>query len=718
MAKFYQRYLPPPTSTVIQYGYRGANLTVNGANYTAATNLEQVGNYQLNPACNDYGTCVASLAVSCVFEPSFFANQFDLTGGRFSGEYQAGIYQSYGTTIDPCNNFYTFKNHTCLCATTFCVNTSSAVSCTQGCVLPGSAAVNTCPVAADTCCGVYSGTGYCFRTPSYSAGGNYYIVESPSGTFNCIVPFTQYGVGLGLCCACICAPAVCAFEPTFGDTCPVGFYNSCANVSYYRAGGNGVCCWCILPYGPAVYGLGQACTGVCQSDGMMFGASCAMNLGFCYICTSISASCSNFTVSAFNSGAYLNSTCAAGTPELGVRTFLTTKSPYQFYMLHNSTNGGIQGVDVSTSTAVLVRLSLRVFNLGGGTTTVLLNHKKGLPGLVIPSQSDIETTTAYRYYMINFNGADAWGTTTASQTISIFRTELNLSTGAITANVNYALTMSTSTQAAIYANAGVNGTYTGQYNNPQVRRQTVNRIWYSVDGNGVRRLHMGVYNTNGSGQITSGNGFNNGLTQGAMFQIYSWSLNDGAFTAAYIGAVNTAQYAPRYFCPLDSNWNTIYAGSSFGNDNTFTLNQTTGLYQYAATMNYIGSRLFQDYSGRWAVQVVDTSISANSLYSNYIDFLSNTVGNTLVISASTTTFVYTGTTISGNILVNVYNYQGTRTSSTVALSIIGATTTPGMQFAGATYNTTVVCSTSTDTSVAISIVSAQSSKVVGTITSN
>jgi hypothetical protein len=90
----------------------------------------------------------------------------------------------------------------------------------------------------------------------------------------------------------------------------------------------------------------------------------------------------------------------------------------------------------------------------------------------------------------------------------------------------------------------------------------------------------------------------------------------------------------------------------------------------------------------------------------------------VVISANTTTFIYTGTTITGNILVNVYNYLGNRTSSTVALNIIGATSTPGMQFAGAVYNTSVTCSTSTDTSVAIQIVSAASSKVIGTVTQN
>jgi hypothetical protein len=711
MAKFYQRYFPQPASTAIQYGYRGNNLIVNGQTYTAATNLEQVGNYQFNPACNDKGACIASMTVNCVFEPSYFANQYDLTGSRFSGEFAAGIFQSYNTWCDANNSFWTFKNLGCNAFTPYCVNTSTALSCTQGCVLSGSSAssCNAYGVPVITCSGSFF--------INANSCTNYYIVESPVGTFNCIHPMTQVNYGHGGYCSCLTYCGAVGPEVTFGDT-SYSQYATNAGASGQILGpygqGIGFQTTCYTPYNcsVSVYGVNN---NAYASDSLFFGGTCCQYTFGAY-CVGGGSGC--YTSCASINGGYLNYACAAGTIEGGVRTFLTAKSPYQFYMLHNAATGGIHGVDISTSSQTTVRLSLRFFNQSAGTTTVLLNHKKGLPGLVIPSQADLETATAYRYYMINFNGADAWGTTTASQTISIFRTELNLTTGAITANINYALTMSTSTQAAIYANAGVNNTYVSQYNNPQFRRQTVNRIWYSVDAQGTRRLHMGVYNTNGTGFVTNGNGFANGSLQGAMFQIYSWSLNDVGFSATYLGAVNTAPYSPRYFCPLDVYWNTLYSGSSFGNDVTFTLNQTTGLYQYAATMNYIGTRLFQDVNGRWAVQVYDNTITGNGAVSNYIDFLSNTVGNTLVISASTTTFVYTGTTISGNILVNVFNYLGVRTSSTVALSIVGAATTPGMQFAGATYSTSVVCSTSTDTSVAISIVSAQSSKVVGTITSN
>jgi hypothetical protein len=226
---------------------------------------------------------------------------------------------------------------------------------------------------------------------------------------------------------------------------------------------------------------------------------------------------------------------------------------------------------------------------------------------------------------------------------------------------------------------------------------------------------LGVYNTNGTGLVSIANTFNLPNGRGSMFQIYSWSLNDSTFAATYLGSVNTAAYAPRYFCPLNSNWTIIYSGSSFSNDVIYVLNAGTGLYQYQSTQQYNASRLFQDYSGRWATQVFDNTIVANSVTSNYIDILSTNVGSTLLISASTTTFVYTGTTINGNILVNVFDYLGNRLAQSVTLNVIGATATPGIAFTGGTYNTIITTSTSTDTSVAIQLISSAQAKIIGTV---
>jgi hypothetical protein len=200
-----------------------------------------------------------------------------------------------------------------------------------------------------------------------------------------------------------------------------------------------------------------------------------------------------------------------------------------------------------------------------------------------------------------------------------------------------------------------------------------------------------------------------------MFKIYSWSVDDSAFTASYIGSVSTATYAPTYFCPLTSSWTTLYTGSAFGNDNIFTLNATTGLYQYASTMPYKAARLFKDKDGRWSTHLIDTTTTINGLYNNYFDIVTADVGSTLVITANVTSYTYSGNTISGNVNVDVYNYLGNRVAKTVALSVVGATTTPGITFSSGQYSASVVTSTSATTVVPINVISSASAKIVGTV---
>jgi hypothetical protein len=413
-------------------------------------------------------------------------------------------------------------------------------------------------------------------------------------------------------------------------------------------------------------------------------------------------------------GAYLQYNTPHGATDMGVRVFLVSRNQYRYYFLHNSQVGGIQGTD-TTSTALSARLSLRLFNAANSTTTVVQTFKKGLSGLVIPSNPDLDSTTGYRFYMMSFNGADLFANSTLSQRVSVFRMELNLLSGSTTALIPYTMNMTTSSMRQIYINAGHDNTGNSVYTDSNFRRQTVNRVWYSVDSNNVRRLHLGVYNTNGTGFVTVANTFNIAGGRGSMFQIYSWSLDDSTFAATFLGSTNTAAYGPRYFCPLNANWTIIYSGSSFTNDVIYVLNAGTGLYQYQSTMQYIASRLFQDASGRWAVQVYDNTILQNGMYSNYIDILSTNVGTTLIISANTTTFVYTGTTIDGTIQVNVFDYLGNRLAQQVTLNVIGATTTPGIAFTGGTYNTIITTSASTDTNVAIQLISSAQAKIVGTV---
>jgi len=710
MAKFYQRYLPPPTQTLVQYGYAGQNYVVNGQFYNGSNNLEMINNYQGSPACTDAGLQISPIVAACTFEPGYIANSFDLTGSRFSGEYAAGCFQSYGTALD--SNYNTsFKNLGNTPAVCFNINTSSNTACLQGCVLPGS----TCAAftaTAQICYVPQAGTNY---TVVNSAITNYLVVESPAGSFTCFAPYsslTQAQCTAWCCLACYCYSGP-VNESTFGDTCTT--YQGAPGGSNGVTGSCNVNCNCYMCInctwvhsGCCVYGRYST---IQVPDNLFFGGTCSSNI----IAWNPSGMVINTATTQLNNGAYLQYNAPFGSVDYGVRTFLVNRNQYRYYFLHNSQVGGIQGAD-TTSTALSARLSLRLFNAANSTTTVVQTFKKGLSGVLIPSNPDLDSSTGYRFYMMSFNGSDIFTNSTLSQTISIFRMELNLLSGSTTALIKYDLSsMSTSSQRQIYVNAGHDNTGNSVYTDSNFRRQTVNRVWYSVDANGVKRLHLGVYNTNGTGLVSIANTFNLPGGRGSMFQIYSWSLNDSTFAAAYLGSLSTAAYGPRYFCPLNSNWTIIYSGSTFSNDVIYVLNAGTGLYQYQSTQQYNASRLFQDYSGRWAVQVFDNTIVANSVTSNYIDILSTNVGSTLLISASTTTFVYTGTTINGNILVNVFDYLGNRLAQSVTLNVIGATATPGIAFAGGTYSTVITSSTSTDTSVAIQLISSAQAKIIGTV---
>lgn len=722
MAKFYTRYLstpatPSPVNNTVFYGYRGNNYTVNGQFYTSSTNVKQTDNFQTACACNPCQNILASLAVDSVFEPGLLANSFDLLGSKLPNDYQVGKFQSYATNCTS-RGEWTFKNMYTGSEAVFCVQTSNATSCLEGCVM-GSTAPGTTPQMCST-------SGSCV-TCYYPCFPNYRVVEKPSGTYNCFQPWTFMSVSAGNGNCDMYAYCCCAPEQTFGNTC-CPFYpatsgcNCCINCRMWCAGWccsfiPGVFCqynWCQpTSYTPLVEGferVPQGCTNMynsnCygQSDGLVFGQNrmflCCSGAYWCY-----------YSHHVYGSQPYPSGTNMS-TNEQGVRVFLSRSSGHTFYLHHDSNVGGIQGVD--TSTAAVSRLTLKNFNHGTNATTVLTTFKKGVSGLVIPSQPDQDTTTAYRFYMISFNGAD-----TASQTISIYRPSLDLSTGSATVGSAYTLTMTAGEQAAIYANLGHNNTHTSQYDFANFRRTTVNRIWYSTDTNNVKRLHLGIYNTNATGLVTTANGFNDANSRGKMFKIYSWSLDDATTSATYLGSVDLASYAPKYFFPLDNDWRILYSGTSFTNDIILSLNATTGLYQYQNTMPYIAPRLFKDREGRWAVQMVDNSVTpVATVYSNYIDILTSDVGQTLVVTANTTSFTYTGTTINSNVTVNVYDYLGNRIAKQVSLSIVGATATPGVTFSGGTYSTTINTSNSADTVVPVQIISSTSAKIIGTVTEN
>lgn len=712
MAKFNRRRTPPKVSFehTIYYGYRGAFFVVNGTRYNSANgtviaNSEQTQpGYDLNlredtSQASPVGSQVIGLlAVESCFEPGMIASNYDLLGSRWSSEYAQGTFLNYGTFRNGSGHCF-FKNRIGYHESTLVVDGEGSATSGQK---YGYDSYFIPPVTVPT-----------ENSRTFIARGLYIPVEGPANTYNLFNPFTfgltQFNYNSGN--QNFIRQNTIA-EQVFGSTTN-NFTNShVGSVSWGNNQANR----------PHSY---WATSGTTLSPNVLSGARVGIfdnnisadmadqhQYGGTYALTFIQISGVQATNRHLNIfGGYLYNNLTQGAQEAGVRTFLSRSTNQSFYFLYDASVGGHQGVD--TGPASVSRLSLRNFNHGTQATTTRATFKKGVAGLVIPSHPDEDTSTNYRFYMISFNGAD-----TATQTISIYRVRLDHNDGSLS-STSYTNTMTTNEQVGFYVDMGHNNTHVSVYNHAQFRRGTVYRIWYSVSETNVKRLHLGVYNTNATGFVTTGNGFTSLGGRGSMYKIYSWTLNDGTTTATYLGSINMHNYAPRYFCPLDGDWRNVYIGSAVGNDIVIALNDTTGLYQYVSTLPYNAARLFKDKDGRWSTQVVDLDVtvvaSNGNISGNYIDVIAEDVANSVVITTDDSTFVYSGETINSNIRINVFDYQGNRVERSVTLNIIGSTSTPGVAFEDGTYTKVITTSDAADTLANVRIISAASAKIIGTV---
>jgi hypothetical protein len=717
MAKFNRRRTPPKVTFpyTLQYGYRGGYFVVNGLRYNSSTGAVVTNSEQDNAAFDisyrddsigyvagitldlpSGGDTIAPLAVDSCFEPSMIASVYDLLGSKFTSEHEEGTYVTYGTYRNSSGHCF-FKNRVLYPSSSYSLDSDARVT---------SGSVN----GANTQFAIVSGLssyplayGY-----TYVPDGHYIPVEKPSGTYNTFSPYT-FATLQGHSAGSLSnqTKQFVVAEKVFGNT-TVNFTNTMTNNLTIQ--NSQWAAWWVMAGAHKTSdgnltksGLLDNYVSVEVSDAHMYGANIAS-----YNVVSLLNEHQNIF------GGYLytnksNSYVNVGAPESGVRIFLSRSSSYSFYLLYDSWQGGHQGVDKGTDDTA--RLTLRTLNHGTGSTTILGSFKKGVAGLIIPSQPDEDTSTNYRFYMVSPDGADS-----ATQTISIRRPKLDLTNGTMALGNTYVNSMTTEQQEQFYADMGHNNTQASQYNHAQFRRSNVYRVWYSTSATAVKRLHLGVYNTNSTGFVTSANGFDASGSRGAMFKIYSWTLDDSAETATYIGSIDMHTYAPRYFCPLDVDWRDIYVGSSIGNDVIISLNNSTGLYQFTTSLPYNAARLFKDRDGRWCTQVVDLDVPVvSNIYGSYIDVIAADVASTVSITAPDTTFTYSGNVINSSIIVNVFDYQGNRVAKNITLNIIGETSTPGVTFDNGSYVTTLTTSSSANTVANVRIVSAASAKIVGTV---
>ena len=738
MAKFYNRKLGNllTKDQILYYGYKGTNFVFNGQRFDATTGNAVPNAVSLNPV---YDTVAASSALNItagssqdnsvvplgskyiaiiaaqqIFEPSHVGNNYDLLGSRWSSEYNLNTFYSYGTQRNSYGNWF-FKN-LCVVPSNVSVVDSTTGEATTGGVSGGDSSVSlTTTITGGTVKPILS---------SESAWNQFIPVESPSGTYTYFYPKSLMRNG-GYSTSNNNSSNTITYtnsynEPIYGSTLSSTNTFTTSSPGIFPATSSSV----TYPACNSANFLGSTTTGFQTAirlgtlenttaqhlDSEIYGSG--VNTKFSITSTSQASGGANLNRSEFIHGGFPSHANNVGTFDYGVRIFIKRTANHLYYLHHNSGNGGIQGVDTSVDN--VDRLSLKVVNFGTSTTTVLENYKKGVSGIVVPSQPDLDDESNYRYYMMSFTGANA-----AAQGINIYRTDINLSTQVDTQTL-YTNTMTTQQAQGFYAAMGHNATANSTFNNSNHRRATASRIWYSTDSSNVKRLHLGIYNTNAGGYITAANGFSSQAGAGSMFVVYSWTLNDGTSTATYLGKFETATWTPRYFCPMDTNWRQLYVGSSTNFDAIFSLNETTGLYQLRSLMSYNAARLFKDKDGRWCTQVFDTDVAVtNECFGNYIDVITADVAQTVSITTSgATSFTYQGTTINSTINVNVYDYLGARVAKSVALSIISTTGLPGVQFSDGTVSKTITTSASADTSVAIRVVGANGGKIIGSVISS
>lgn len=716
MAKFFPRNptynanniaLPSNTQSRVWYGYRSSFFVIDGSLYHSANNTAVLNGYQIGNTGWDFAnSSVATIDVDGIFEPSLFANPFDLTGSRLSSEYTVGRYNPVGTHYSSNNQTWSFKNCTAFTTSNVAVSTANSLIISTG----------TFNRATDRDTGLNVTTVQSTLNATFFSNntliGQWFI---PAANGQPFIPHT-FGAWVVNTTGITTTAQLQITERRFGDTnatfsfannMPVGTFTTTNSVflgaysdnlqsvatpnlqANWPISGGLIATAANNTFIPAMTTVNQLFMG----DQIMFGTSNTNHMQFTSSGRAVGVSGPKPIPTAPNAS------------ETGARVLAHYGNPFVFYYYYNSTNGGIQGVDTSTSTAV--RLQIKSLNTATNTYTTSASIKKGVSGIIIPSQPITSSPTEHSFYNIVFNGADV-------QTIGVQRVNLNGTAGSY-AVVPYTLTMTTEQQQTLYADLGHANTHASQFDQPGFRRQTVQRVWYSVSSTNVRRLHLGIYNTDGCGVVTGSNQFNDPLSRGRMFKIYSWTLNDSTPSATYLGSADTSSCAPRYFYPMDNNWTIMYLGGVLSNDQIFALNDTTGLYAYQSTMSYKAARLFKDKEGRQAAHVLDMANTSGGMISNYMDIITAEVGQQLVITSQNTSFTYTGTTITSNVAVDVYDYIGNRLSKNVAITIVGPTSTPGITFNDNSYATTITTSNSASTNVGIKVISSVGAKILGTV---
>jgi hypothetical protein len=366
-------------------------------------------------------------------------------------------------------------------------------------------------------------------------------------------------------------------------------------------------------------------------------------------------------------------------------------------------------------------LYLKKMTYGGTETTINSIIPKGLDGTHWPTQSLNDTVSSVSIIIPTFEYIgtprvifrklviDKASSSETLSNLTIPNDNGNVSTR-IYQTQGYANTYA---QLAVFTKGG------GVINNDMYRAFKQMMSWVTTMPSGNIYLNLGVAQTTTDTDTTINNNYRNGnrcygyphIDANQQFKIWSWQLDAGLTTATYMSESDFSTIGPKYYFPLNDNWNTLYVGGiiEYPQDTIWVFNEQYYQWQKVQTLPYNATQVAVDGQSRlWTIVTPGNNWSTSK---EEINLETITLPYTANVVFANTSLIFTGANISTTANVDVFDAYGTRRSANVTLNIVGS----GMTFIDGTTSNTYATSSTVTTPYAFTVTSGSYTRVVATI---
>jgi hypothetical protein len=358
----------------------------------------------------------------------------------------------------------------------------------------------------------------------------------------------------------------------------------------------------------------------------------------------------------------------------------------------------------------------------GGTETVIIGYwPKGLDGTHWPTQNLNNTTANVSIIIPVFDYINTPQVRFKKLLID------KASSTEIVSNITVANDPGQTISTAIYNKNGYGNLYAsfsvsqsgGTVNDVAYRSMKNIMSWVTTMPSGNTYVMLGVTQFTRDADTTFLNYFKNGaksygypqLDANQQFKIWSFQLDAGLTTATYISESDFSQIAPKYYFPLNDNWNTLYVGSMADPavDTIWVFNEQSYTYQKIQTLPYNAAQVCVDGQSRlWTITTPGPNYSTSR---DELNLETITIPYTANVQFANVNLIYTGANIATTANVDVFDAYGTRKSASLTLTIVGS----GMTFVDGTSSNTYTTSSSVTTPYAFTVTGGNYSRIVATI---